>query len=111
MSDHANAYPGNYGEATEDFLQQIQRVCPPAAQCVQQIRAAFGLRAAYLAAFALINLQQRQVQNRYPPSHHDLTAFTFWDELGECAGAVHLYEEAAAHLFPDMDGVDGLAGR
>ena len=111
MSDHANAYAGDYGEATEDFLHQIRPVSPAAAQCVQQIRATFGLRAAYLAGFALINLQQRQVQNMYPPSRHDLTAFTFWDELCECAGAVHLYEEAAAHLFPDMDGVDGLAGR
>jgi hypothetical protein len=100
MSVHSNFSSKTYHEAAIEFIQQIRQYSSSAADCIEQIQLQYGIRAAYLAAFALVDLKHRQVKHQYNPSSHDLHAFTYCDEMRETAEAIRLYEAAAAHLLP-----------
>lgn len=104
MSIQAHGETNSYGQAANEFVQQIRQLSPAAADCIEQIREQFGTRAAYLAAFALILLKNKQVETQYNPSQRDLYAFTYCEEMRETAAAMHLYEEAARHLLPGITG-------
>jgi hypothetical protein len=104
MSIHTNGETNSYGDAANQFVQQIRQLSPSAADCIEQIRDRFGTRAAYLAAFALILLKNQQVEKQFNPSQRDLYAFTYCEEMRDTAGAMQLYEEAANHLLPGING-------
>jgi len=99
MSVHSEGSSNTYSEAAKEFIQEIRQHSSPAADCIEQIHAQFGTRAAYLAAFALAYLKQRQAHQKYPPSQHDLYAFTYCEEMQNSAEAIQLYKEAATHLL------------
>lgn len=111
MSIHSNLESNAYSEAANEFIQQIRQYSPPAADCIVQIQAQYGIRAAYLAAFALVDLKHRQVAHKYNPSNQDVYAFTYCEEMGEIAEAIQLYKQAATCLMPGIDWTDGVAGQ
>ena len=96
-----------YHEAATEFIQQIRQHSPSAADCIEQIQAQYGTRAAYLAAFALVYLKHSQIAHKYNPSQRELYLFTYCEEMRECAEAIRLYEDAAAHLMPGINRTDG----
>jgi len=93
--------PGSkvYSEAAHEFIQQVRLQSSAAAACLEQIQSQDGSRAAYLAAFALIQLKRLQLERKYLPSQHDLHVFTFCEEMRDTAEAIRLYEQAAEHLL------------
>ena len=101
MSVHSSSGSKAYGQVAIEFNQQIRQYSAAAADCIEQIQAQFGTRAAYLAAFALIDLKQRQIKQHYNPSSKDLHAFTYCEEMAEIAEAIQLYDEAVGHLLAD----------
>src|SRR5579871_2509889 len=86
-----------YSQVATEFIQQIRQDSPSAAECIEQIQGQYGTRAAYLAAFALLQLKRSQVEHGYPPNSQDLHAFTYCEEMRDTPEAIQLYEAAANH--------------
>jgi len=101
MSVASNSGSKAYSQVATEFMQQIRQYSPAAADCIDQIQVQYGTRAAYLAAFALLDLKQRQLKRRYKPSSQDLHAFTYCEEMAETAEAIRLYDDAVSHLLAD----------
>jgi hypothetical protein len=97
-----------YTDAADELTQEIRQLSPAAADCIEQIRAKFGTRAAYLAAFALIIYRERLHRAGKSAPREDLKSFTYYEEMRDIAEAVQLYEEAAAHLHAGSSREDGL---
>lgn len=95
----------SYNAAGQDFNANIRQHSPEAADCLEQIRTRYGERAAYLAAFALHRLKQMQDNRPYLVSRRDVYNFTFCEEMQDNADALRLYETAAAHLLPGVEGL------
>lgn len=93
MRDSFNDYD-DYTQAADDYIQQIREHSPAAAASLDQIREKFGVRAAYLAAFALVVLKQK-----LRPAPDALKKFTFYQEMQDNAEAIRLYNDAAAKLL------------
>ncbi len=90
--------PDEYTQAAAELIQQIRQQSAAAAQCLELIQARNGVRAAYLAAFALIILKGQAGQMGYPSLDEALKVFTFYDEMQEDSESIRLYEQAA-HLL------------
>lgn len=91
----------NYSTLALAFIDRVRQHNPLAAACLEQLLTAYGSRTAYLAAFALVHLKNQQLEKHYGPSKYELHAFTFCEEMRDTRAAMRLYEQAAAHLFPD----------
>ena len=104
MHDECNEYT----DVADELTKEIRQISPAAADCIEQIRAKYGTRSAYLAAFALVIYQVRITRAGKVPLREDLTGFTYYEEMREIAEAIQLYEEAAAHLRAGRNSEDGL---
>jgi hypothetical protein len=88
-----------YCEAANEYIQRIRQYSPSAAHCIEQIQSQYGVRAAYLAGFALMMLKDHVNQSGYSSPNNALKSFTYYDEMQMYAGAIALYVEAAKHLL------------
>jgi hypothetical protein len=90
-----------YSQAASGFIQQIRQYSPPAAGCLEKIQSLYGSYAAFLAAFALVILQDRHNRPRSPSSYDALKTFLYYEEMREKPEAINLYKEAADYLFSE----------
>jgi hypothetical protein len=90
-----------YAQAASGFIQQIRQHSPPAAGCLEQIQTQYGSYAAFLAAFALVILQDRHNRPRSPSSYDALKTFPYYEEMRGKPEALSLYKEAADYLFSE----------
>nr|AUN37600.1 hypothetical protein [uncultured bacterium] len=97
-----------YSDAADELTEEIRQLSPAAADCIEQIRAKFGTRPAYLAAFALIIYRERLHRAGKSAPIEDLKSFTYYEEMRDIGEAIQLYEEAAAHLQAGSNREDGL---
>lgn|GEM_PF-4409665 len=97
-----NSDTSAYRAILAHFIQAIRSESEVAANCIEQIWEYYGTRRAYLAAYAILVMNQQYKENKRPVRSEDLNTYTFYDELHENAHALALYHQAAVNLFPDL---------
>jgi hypothetical protein len=88
-----------YAAVANDLIEEIQEISPAAADCIEQIRAKYGTRAAYLAAFALVLYRNGCTRSDHSVPGDDLKLFIFYEEMHEMVEAIRLYKDAAIYLL------------
>ena len=101
----------NYTHAANEVTQELRRLSPAAADCVEQIRAKYGVRAAYLASFALIIYQERLTRSGKASDREDLKRFVYYKEMRDNADAIELFEAASGYVLPEINHRNSLAGQ
>jgi hypothetical protein len=101
----------DYTHAANELTQELRRFSPSAADCVEQIRFDYGIRAAYLAAFALIIYRERLTRSGKASDREDLKRFIYYQEMRDIADAIELYEAAAGYVLPETNQRNSLARR
>src|SRR4051812_36811114 len=92
----------DYTHAANEVTQELRRLSPSAADCVEQIRSQYGTRAAYLAAFALIIYQERLTRSGKASDREDLKRFIYYEEMRDNADAIELFEAASGYVLPKL---------
>ena len=88
-----------YTHAANEVTEDIREFSPAAADCIEQIRSKYGVRAAYLSAIALVICRDGLARSRHAYSREDLKGFIYYEEMQDDKEAIRLYHEAAAHLL------------
>ena len=92
----------DYTQAANEVTQELRRLSPTAADCIEQIRTRYGTRAAYLAAGALIIYQERLTRSGKASDREDLKRFVYYEEMRENADAIELFEAASGYVLPEI---------
>jgi len=90
-----------YTHAANELTHEIRQLSFSAADCIEEIRAQYGVRAAYLAAFALIIYRERLRRTGKASDREDLRSYLYYEEMKGNAKAIELYEAAAGYLMPE----------
>ena len=93
----------SYGELATQTIQAVLEYNDDAARCIGLLRAEYGSRAAYLAAFAILMMKYDLDTYHHLPLKSDLYSFTFAEEMREHPDALRIYEEAACYIL----GIEG----
>ena len=101
----------DYTHAANEVTEELRRLSPTAADCIEQIRTKYGTRAAYLAAFALIIYQERLTRSGKASDQEDLKRFVYYQEMQNKADAIELFEAASGYVLPEIKQRHNLAGQ
>ena len=101
----------DYTHAANELTQELRRVSPTAADCIEQIRTRYGTRAAYLAAFALIIYRERLTRSGKASDREDLKRFMYYQEMCGIADAIELYEAASGYVLPEINQINHRVGQ
>jgi len=101
----------DYTHAANKLTQELRRLSPTAADCIEQIRTQYGTRAAYLAAFALIIYRERLRRSGKVSDREDLKRFIYYEEMRDNADAIELFEAASGYVLPEINQRNKLAGQ
>src|SRR5215216_5045240 len=93
----------DYTHAANEVTQELRRLSPTAADCIEQIRTKYGTRAAYLAAFALIIYQERLTRSGKASDREDLKRYIYYQEMRDNADAIELFEAASGYVLPEIN--------
>src|SRR5690349_15968331 len=100
----------DYTHAANELTQELRRLSPAASDCVEQIRFKYGVRAAYLAAFALIIYRERLTRSGKASDREDLKRYIYYQEMRDIADAIEIFEAASGYMLPEINHRKSFAG-